>query len=714
MRGMRGFLIATTMALIVIGVIRGSVVSVVAHVPLHAAIALVSLNVVVALVWIPFTTLAMRLVDGNLTDRTRAAALVALGITSVVIEAWLSGILRFAGGPNPTFLRRLVGRSDTSALFYIAIVGASFSVRGRRRQIASELAATRLQTAIAGAQLHVLTLQLHPHFLFNALNLISQLAYESVDAAQRAVANLRALLVESLRHALDREVSLADELSFLRAYLEIQQARFRDRLRVTITADRSVERAAVPHLVLQPIVENAIVHGIAPRASAGAVDVAAHHRNGRLILSVADDGHGISTVMRNGVGLTNTRLRLEQLFGTDHQLSLAPREPTGTIVTIDIPYREVEPAIATDDPMLDEARMSESAEPPTPRRLPRWLPIIAGWAAIAMIWTEIGSLPTPDKAPDFDYAATLVAYSINVALWVVLTPLVVRIGKRFDLGMRPTVRVALSHVAFCVLIAASHTAAWLVLLYAIGSPVFEVNLRSMFGWAIWDMAAYIAIVAVSTVVAFSARFRDSRLTMARAQARLTSAHLASLRLRLQPRVLLAALDSLARVVAADPEASEATIARIGDLLRMLLSRADREFVSVGEELELLDAYLDVVRTPEARPRDPVDLPGITDVIDELVPAMLLPTLAASFHGDIDIVRLDVDDSRLCISVRSGREGVDQSAVNECLDRLRRLYDGAARISTQSDASSRTMVELELPKKADQETVSPEIYDLATA
>jgi LytS/YehU family sensor histidine kinase len=571
-----------------------------------------------------------------------------------------------------------------------------------------------VQAAVAGAQLHVLTLQLHPHFLFNALNLISQLAYESVDAAQRAVANLRGLLVESMRHALHREVPLIDELSFIRAYLEIQQARFRDRLRVTIASTHDVARAAVPHLVLQPIVENAIVHGLSRRAAAGSVDISARRANDRLILSVEDDGRGIATDARDGIGLSNTRLRLEHLFGSDHRLTLAPRKPTGTRATIDIPFREIpDTDVApreSDEPVFVADVEGEASRF---RRIPQWLPVVAGWAAVAMIWTEIGALPRGPNAPAFDYRATLIAYSINVGLWILLTPLVVRIARRFDLGTRPTAGVVLTHFSLSVVTAAVHTGAWLAALYAIASSMFNEVLHSIFGWGIWDIAAYAAIVALSTVAAFSAQFRDSRLTLARAQAALASARVASLRLRLQPRVLLSSLDALAHVIGLDAEAAEATIARIGDLLRILLSRAEREFVTLGEELALLDAYLDVVRAPTARPSVPVDLPRVTDAVDELVPAMLLPTLAAALHGDMTVVRLGLTDSRLSVAVRS-MAAPDPIALAECLDRLQTLYKGQERSSVETEASGGIIVELELPRQNDRSRRSFEMYDLASA
>src|SRR5206468_686681 len=163
-------------------------------------------------------------------------------------------------------------------------------------------------------------------------NLISQLAYESVAEALRTLANLRGLLVQSLDHAGRREASLRDELGFLTAYLEIQQSRFRDQLDVTLDVDPATLPAAVPHLLLQPLVENAIVHAIGPRAERGAIRIAATRGGGRLRVTIQDDGPGVALPVREGLGLSNTRLRLEQLFDADHRFTIERAAGGGTMV----------------------------------------------------------------------------------------------------------------------------------------------------------------------------------------------------------------------------------------------------------------------------------------------------------------------------------------------------------------------------------------------
>ena len=195
---------------------------------------------------------------------------------------------------------------------------------------------------LARAELQHLKAQLHPHFLFNALNTVSALIRTQPETATRMIAQLCTLL----RHALQRdhvqEVPLREELTILAAYAEIEQLRFDDRLRVIWNVTPEAQAAQVPHLLLQPLVENAIRHGIAPRSDPGSVEIAAFLRDGALHLSVADDGVGYSghTVQRTGAGLSNTRDRLRQLYSAAHSLTVDAVAPHGLRVDIVLPFRE--------------------------------------------------------------------------------------------------------------------------------------------------------------------------------------------------------------------------------------------------------------------------------------------------------------------------------------------------------------------------------------
>jgi two-component sensor histidine kinase len=261
----------------------------------------------------------------------------------------------FATGRLPTVLDPVtasqVGRvsplDEGAKLLLLAVAGAiaTYATNWQERLATSFSRATeereQLEARLARAQLQSLRLQLHPHFLFNTLNTINALIGTDRHAAERVVSGLSELLRMSLSSASEQEVSLAKELELLAHYIEIQQIRFQDRLTVTFRVAPDVRHALVPNLMLQPLVENAIRHGIAPRAAPGHVVVSAARIDHRLELSVVDDGVGENPRRehRDGVGLGNTRARLLSLYGADHRFEAASASSGGFAVRIEIPFR---------------------------------------------------------------------------------------------------------------------------------------------------------------------------------------------------------------------------------------------------------------------------------------------------------------------------------------------------------------------------------------
>jgi signal transduction histidine kinase len=219
----------------------------------------------------------------------------------------------------------------------------------------TELRQQRERTAKAesmaqAARLRALQSQLQPHFLFNTLNAISTLVVEGQNSdAARMIARLSDFLRLTLETSSTPEISLAEELEFVRRYLDIEQVRFGSRLRVTIDVQPEALRGLVPALVLQPLVENAVKHGVLTREQGGSVTVTAEQRNGALRLSVADDGPGLplNGNAPRGVGLSNTAMRLSELYGTSSTFFLDKSQAGGLAATIEIPFRitDVENAI---------------------------------------------------------------------------------------------------------------------------------------------------------------------------------------------------------------------------------------------------------------------------------------------------------------------------------------------------------------------------------
>ena len=234
-----------------------------------------------------------------------------------------------------------------STLFtYYAILGAIYAFDYYGKYRAHELKASQLQAQLAQAQLQALKMQLHPHFLFNTLHAVSSLMRRDVEAAERMIAWLSDLLRLTLENVGAQETSLRQELEFLERYLEIEQTRFRDRLQVKIEIEPETLDARVPNLILQPLVENAVRHGVAPHAAPGLIEISARLKNNKLELQVRDNGAGLPDARRaqikEGVGWANTRARLEQLYGDSAYFDLSNRDKGGLVVSLTIPFRAEE------------------------------------------------------------------------------------------------------------------------------------------------------------------------------------------------------------------------------------------------------------------------------------------------------------------------------------------------------------------------------------
>jgi LytS/YehU family sensor histidine kinase len=202
-----------------------------------------------------------------------------------------------------------------------------------------KLRAIELESRLVQAKLQALQMQLNPHFLFNSLHSISALMHKDIDAADRMISRLSELLRAALDNTERQEVPLRQELQFLRRYLEIEQIRFGSRLRVEINAAPETLDASVPNLILQPLVENAIRHGIEPHARPGRIRFGARRQADELTLEVHDNGGGLASPSPlDGVGLSNTRARLRSLYGEAHILEFCTPPEGGLLVRLILPF----------------------------------------------------------------------------------------------------------------------------------------------------------------------------------------------------------------------------------------------------------------------------------------------------------------------------------------------------------------------------------------
>lgn len=233
-------------------------------------------------------------------------------------------------------------------LAYWVLMAVCHGLDVQRRYRETALQRAQLEARLVEAQLDAVKAQLHPHFLFNTLNTISVLMRKGENAgAIKMVGGLADLLRRSLSSLRREFVTLDEELDFIRRYVEIQTTRFSDRLRVVIDVGAGLGLALVPNLILQPIVENAIKHGLASRAGDGSIAIVARSDpdRARLLIEVRDDGVGLgeSRHAGTGIGLAHVRQRLDQLYRGQHRFSIATRQPAGAAATMEIPLQLVRP-----------------------------------------------------------------------------------------------------------------------------------------------------------------------------------------------------------------------------------------------------------------------------------------------------------------------------------------------------------------------------------
>jgi two-component system, LytTR family, sensor kinase len=237
------------------------------------------------------------------------------------------------------FLRNWTLDLTTYGLILASIYAYDYYRRFQEEQIKS----SELKAQLANSQLQTLKMQLHPHFLFNTLNSISALIHEDARAADKMVARLGDFLRLTLENSGEQEVSLQKEVEFLNRYLEIESIRFEDRLTVQTNIEPEAMGACVPNLILQPIIENAIRHGISRQTAHGIIAITARRAGENLRIEIEDNGPGLSSAIKenkngSGIGLANTRARLLYLYGENHSLNISNAEPSGVRVTLEIPF----------------------------------------------------------------------------------------------------------------------------------------------------------------------------------------------------------------------------------------------------------------------------------------------------------------------------------------------------------------------------------------
>ncbi len=276
--------------------------------------------------------------------RWRSSFFVHLAASLLVATATqvADALVAVVQDPRQRFVTVLVAMARTWMLwavfsywFYVVLV---LAVRHYTTAMERKRREAELTTAFANAQLAALRAQLHPHFLFNTLNSISALVFEEPTVARRMIAELGELLRTTLSEGARRTWSLGEELTLVERYVAIERMRFGERLTLHVACEPAALAVEVPTLLLQPLVENAILHGIQPSLRGGTVEITARHQAESLALEVRDDGVGLPAGAVERVGLGNCRERLTTYCGDEHALTLERRAPTGTAVRLRLPW----------------------------------------------------------------------------------------------------------------------------------------------------------------------------------------------------------------------------------------------------------------------------------------------------------------------------------------------------------------------------------------
>ena len=275
------------------------------------------------------------------------SALLVTGLLYCAWTAWLEVLFNpYLESPLPPFLPHLLYKLDdgllSSLILYVAILAVGYVLESKERLASQRMDTARLNEQLSKAQLSALRRQIEPHFLFNTLNSVSALVRQGRnDAAVNMITGLGDLLRRVLQESTQQHSPLGEELDFARKYLNIQKKRFEDRLQIEVDIPGELHAAQVPSLLLQPMIENAVLHGIAKRAQGGTIRIAASRSDGRLMLSIGNDGPSLPAdweIASSGIGIANVRTRLQSMYGEASDLSVRNRHAGGVEVSISLPF----------------------------------------------------------------------------------------------------------------------------------------------------------------------------------------------------------------------------------------------------------------------------------------------------------------------------------------------------------------------------------------
>jgi two-component system LytT family sensor kinase len=532
-------------------------------------------DLMLAAFWVALTAAIARYTAFLDRATNRAVPMLAGHVAGILVVSVLDAaclrliITAFGESFGTSFAATMLFRVDFAVIVYLAVAVVARAGDAHALHTLKARRELMLRAQVAGARLQYLEAQLRPHFLFNALGTIAELAHEAPRAASRMLRQLAALL----RFALDGHggtVTLADELTALEPYLDIQRVRFADWLVIEQDVDDAALGLRVPRLLLQPLVENALRHGLVNRTAVGHLRIAAAIDADRLRLSVRDDGAGLPSGGAPhgfGLGLGNMRERLETIYGDSASLSLRAHPDGGTVAEVTLPTRRD----AVLEPTADDG---DDPEPATITPFFDWLrahpalAVVGGWTIWGILWLQqsIAYLTLRGRIKGMSLPLMAVEHLASAYVWAALTPLVFYAARRFPLDpgrirwssaihLPLACGIAFAHSAASHLIIRSHVSLWS------SSYVYMM---------LWSLSVYALFVGLGHYHQLAGWLRERDVAASRLQADLAEAQLVSSTFRSQPERILDTLEQLANTVVVDPTGTERALAALAAQLRRAL------------------------------------------------------------------------------------------------------------------------------------------------
>ncbi len=506
--------------------------------------------------------------------------LLAAAWVDAALARWLLPILNPAARMNPMW-SLISSYADFDLVSYAAVVAVVEALIVRRALADRQRQAMRLEHSLTRARLDYLEAQLQPHFLFNSLGAVSELAYDAPPTASLVLQQLSAVFRTALAQRAD-EVTLGEELITLEPYLDIQRVRFADWLTIEYDIGDPAVDCLVPRFVLQPLVENAIRHGLAGRSAAGTIRIGATVENDDLVLRVSDDGVGLARAARpgRGIGLANVRERLSILYGDDRLRLLDG--PSGVTAEVRVPRTRRTPASADGGGTTADSRHDSEPGAPSSPRIPRILTHPAArlalvWSVCAGIWIQQSYIYLLVRHRlDQTTWRSLVGFDLtNAFLWALLTPLVLRGVRRFPVRQPRAVLRVLALAAAGLVVTVVHIEL-LRLLTRQSAPLWSSTFLSNL---IVDLGIFGVLVVIAHHAVLAEWLREREADTSALEHELAVANDRSAELRRIPPILLQSLDGIAATVRHDPGTTERQLARLADYLRVALECADPQGVT---------------------------------------------------------------------------------------------------------------------------------------